>query len=317
VAIDQKEKTEKEDHHGDAAPSSPTLIAPVPPVAIAPVAPVATDATQATSPTVVESKGDSKSKKEDEKAAKAEQKRLAKEEKRKSRSLKKPLALDLKKRVAKEDHQPATAPLDGQHTAAEASNPQSAPVKERSHSFSGRRDSSPHLDGEPRSPTHRIKNWFSSHFSRPRTKSSASATAAEGTSLRPGSNGEVAVAEGESGRGFIGGAALRRREGSSESEDSSLRDVAFASVSRDTNRRQLGLPTTVATTQPEREPSPSRSVSSVSSVSSVEEDGDRFVEASEGVGRPLTPPPPRKDLATIGRLSVSPGRGSRFSEIID
>lgn len=300
-----KERVAEEDKHDEAEPSTQTaaLIAPIPPVAVAPVqgtepiAPVAAEA----SPAEVE---ESKAKAEDEKASKPE-------ERRRSKFLKKPLALDLRKRV-KDDQQPppATAPLE-RREPVECPTPQTAMAKERSQSFSGRRESdSPPLEDEPRSGTSKIKNWFSSHFSRPRTKSTASAPGAGEKSTSPDT-----TAAGE-GRGFIGGAALRRRTDSSGSSSaSSLRDVALASVSQDNTRNEQGLPSSTAPV--ERETSPARSVSSLSGTSEEREGADSFQEAREDVVRSITPPPAPRDPASFSRLSVSPVRGSRFSEVLD
>lgn len=283
----------------------------MPPIAVAPVQgvpPVAPAAAEA-SPAEVE---ESKAKTEEERSAQPE-------ERRRSKFLKKPLALDLRKRHARDDQQPptapATAPLERREEPAGNPTAQAAVAKERSQSFSGRGESSsPPVDDEPRSGASKIRNWLSTRFSRPRTKSSASAPGGEGSSPSP----DTAAAE---ERGFIGGAALRRRtnsSGSSLSSASSLRDVAFANVSRDAARRERGLPSTTAAPA-EREASPARSVSSVSSASS-EEDGDqadRFEEAPEAMARTITPTLAPRDTASFARLSASPARESRFSEVLD
>lgn len=308
LAVDLKERVAEEDHHDEAEPSSAAaVVTPVVPVTLTqveatPIAPAAAEA----SPAEVE---ESKAKMDDTEAKPTERRR--------SKFLKKPLALDLRKRYTKDDDAPATAPLERREPVGSPTT-QAAATKERSQSFSGRRESnSPPLEDEPRSGTTKIKNWFSSRFSRPRTKSTASAPGGEDKGSSPDTNA-AAGGEGDGGRGFIGGAALRRQTDSSNSSASSLRDVALASVGRDTNRQEEQvLPSTTAPAE-QREASPARSVSSVSSSSSEEGvEDETFEEARENVPRTITPPPVPRDPATVARLSVSPGRGSRFSEIID
>jgi hypothetical protein len=140
----------------------------------------------------------------------------------KSKDEKKPLALMLKKRVAKEDREDA------------------------------REDESRAVEDGPRSPSKKgVKTWFKSHFSsRPRTKSSTSdhrPTTATEEQLASSSPSAIGPAEGE--RGFIGGAALREQHSqgqSSVSSDSSLRDVALANVGPDTLREELPSPAVIA-----------------------------------------------------------------------
>lgn len=318
VGPELKERVAEEDHHEDhseesglraeeAQTQTAELIAPVVlPVAVAPVEdtpPVAAEAT----PAEIEA---SKAQKEEEKSTKAAEK----EEKRKSKVLKKPLALDLRRKsAAKVDTPPATAPLERPETAESPTTTTSAVPKNRSQSFSGGKESdSPPLEDEPRSPGNKIKTWFSSRFARPRTKSTSSPTSSDSKPTSP-----------DTAPGFIGGAALRRRtDSTAESAGSaatSVRDVAFASVGRDTAHKAKG-----------REASPARSVSSLSSSGSSSEEeveGEQdvsFVDAREeaaaspiDIARTLTPPARMGDPAVVARLSVSPGRGSRFSEIID
>ncbi|RKU45983.1 hypothetical protein DL546_007051 [Coniochaeta pulveracea] len=136
----------------------------------------------------------------------------------KSKDGKKPLALMLKKRVAKEDHEDA------------------------------REDDSAAVEDGPRSPSKKgVKTWFKSHFSsRPRTKSTTSdhrpttATDEQATTSNPTATGPA-----DDERGFIGGAAFREQHSrgqSSVSSDSSLRDVALANVGPDTLREELPSP---------------------------------------------------------------------------
>ena len=228
---------------------------PIPPVAAAPVegappiVPVAAEA----SPAEVE---ESKAKAEENAATKPEE-TTKPDDRRRSKFLKKPLALDLRKRSVKEDKDapPATAPLERPEPVG---NPviESAITKERSQSFSGGRQasSSSPTDDEPRSGTSKLKNWFSSHFSRPRTKSTASAP--DTNNKAPGANPDANTES-----GFIGGAALRRRTNSSGSSASSMRDVALASVAQVGALKEQGLPATAA-----RDASPARSVSSPVSI---------------------------------------------------
>jgi hypothetical protein len=326
IAADLKEQVAEEDRHDATNPSTETA------ALVAPVLPPATgESTTATAPAAVEA---SPAEVEESKVKGGLDKETKPEEKRKSgtsKFLKKPLALDLRKRqTTKEDQEqpPATAPLERREPVDTTTSTEVA--KERSQSFSGRRGSnSPPLDDESRSGTNKLKSWFSSHFSRPRTKSAASASGAEEKSSSSPDTAAAAATSGEAG--FVGGAALRRRPNSSGSASSSassassLRDVAFASVSPDATRKEQGLPSTTAAAAKEasrsRSPSPARSVSSVSRYSEGDDDDeegkDTFEEAREDLARTITPPPAPRDPASFARSGVSPARGSRFSEVLD
>ena len=159
---------------------------------------------------------------------------------------------------------------------------------------------SPVSDGDPPSPSSRMKNWLKSRFTRPRAKSTNNAT------------DETAP-----GKGFIGGVALAKlREpnasmSSLDQHSASIREVAMAgrgssSVTRDdepadrTTRGRLGFPKT-------------RTEDDAASVSSLSSD-EEFTEARSDLSGRITPPRPIHDPASN---RGSPVRESRFSENLE
>ncbi|KAK1760469.1 hypothetical protein QBC47DRAFT_5988 [Echria macrotheca] len=177
-------------------------------------------------------------------------------------------------------------------------------------------DKGPILDGETgNSPASKVKTWLKTRLARPRSQSN------------PVTDDQPA----ETGKKFIGGAALAKLAGQNHSSSTinersstSMREVALAGRSDVTSDKgprgdERGEGSNVAATSP-RTPSPmaadgdsaSLDSLSVSSLSSV----DRFEEARSTLNEePVTPP--QFVRAVPDKKQASPARGSRFSEILE
>lgn len=225
-----------------------------------------------------------KAKKAEEKAARAEEKRLAKEAERKSKAANAAPASDAAATTAAADvvdesssnsedeefhdaprsrEQPTTSPLETNTSAAE--NEQTRGSE------------------SPISPTSKVKGWIKNRFSR-------------GKSVGEKDNERHS----EKRKSFIGGAALRGSDGnhsttSFENRPSSMRDVALAGRSKDTEADDQDI-------------HDSRGVSPVSTLE------DRVTSDTRDVA--ITPPPVIEDPAK-SRNSQSPTRDSRFRENLD
>ncbi|EEY18074.1 conserved hypothetical protein [Verticillium alfalfae VaMs.102] len=212
-------------------------------------------------------KAEQKAQKDAEHAIKAEEKRQAKEEKRKS------------KLTQKQAENPSTAhdatndtDSDENEDMAEVHPQPMVDTDTANHSNEAR---SPKEAG---SPTHKVKSWLKSRFTRPRGKSSADV-------------------EGQP-KGFVGGAALHRGLNDSttslDNRANSMRDVALAGKGRGRSE--------TATTR-DSEP-----------ISVVSSDDEGFKDARDDLERTITPPTKIRDPNE--EANGSPTRDSRFREVL-
>ncbi|KAF6827425.1 hypothetical protein CPLU01_09101 [Colletotrichum plurivorum] len=224
-----------------------------------------------------------KAKKEEEKAARAGEKRL-------SSKSKLPEATREGTAATAED-EPASADDIDDPTRRGSQHQPTISTQRDVHSGSD----NPRSPSESGSPTHKVKEWFKSRFSRPRGRSAA---------------GESPPEE----RGFIGGVALTRLANESatslDARSTSMREVAIAGKSGDRSRSGARTP---------RSPyeyfgSSARDSKNVSPVSSDDE-SEHFVEARDDLEGPISPPAPIRDPST--QKSSSPTRDSRFREIME
>ncbi|KAL0944082.1 uncharacterized protein CTRU02_201969 [Colletotrichum truncatum] len=148
---------------------------------------------------------------------------------------------------------------------------------------------------ESGSPTHKVKEWLKSRFSRPRGRSAA---------------GENPPEE----RGFIGGVALTRLANESatslDARSASMREVAFAGKSN-TNHGRDASRSPVTHEEIGDRILDSKNVSPVS----TDDESDRFEEARDDLEGPISPPVPIRDPST--HKSSSPNRDSRFREMME
>ncbi|KAF6845407.1 hypothetical protein CMUS01_00178 [Colletotrichum musicola] len=227
-----------------------------------------------------------KAKKEEEKAARAGEKRLS-----------------IKSKVPEATHEGTAATAEDEPAAADDVDEPTTSRRGSQHqpTISTQRDvhsgsDNPRSPSESGSPTHKVKEWFKSRFSRPRGRSAA---------------GESPPEE----RGFIGGVALTRLANESatslDARSTSMREVAIAGKSGG-DRSRSGARTP-------RSPyeyfgSSARDSKNVSPVSSDDE-SEHFVEARDDLEGPISPPAPIRDPST--QKSSSPTRDSRFREIME
>lgn len=237
-----------------------------------------------------ELKQEEKNRKEEEKAAKAEQKRIAKEEKHKSK-----------------DKDVDTAPVATDAAVESPSEP--SPVVEKAAVLVPRpvtpqqrtntKDSDDKSSDLPEeaaaSPSHKVRNWLKSRFSRPRAKSSS-------------------VDESANKQGFIGGAALTglHADGtgsmtSLEQRSASMREVAMA------GKQPAERTSYFAKDEPGESSKTAEERGRDAEVSSLSSDDETFDDANDT----FSPPKAIKDPATSRRSSGSPSRDSRFREIIE
>ncbi|RYP24523.1 hypothetical protein DL765_000543 [Monosporascus sp. GIB2] len=225
-----------------------------------------------------EEKQEAKAKREEEKAAKAELKRLSKSEKHHP-SPDEP-----------QGHEEEEQQAVGETVVTESSNQPASIPRPASPTSASPNHQDEEVDEAPKTPRgEKVKSWFKSHFSRP-SKSSDEDT--------------------PDNKGFVGGAALtgtERNNNSSTSLDSrsgSIRAIAMAG--RDQSRGRT----------PVRDGSPAPATAgNEADVSPMSDsgDGEHFTEALEPPLPPLTPP---KTIPNNATKSESPGRGSRFREIM-
>lgn len=215
-------------------------------------------------------KAEQKAQKDAEHAIKAEEKRQAKEEKRKSKLTQK----QAENPSAAHDAHDATNDTDSDENEdmAEVHPQPMVDTDTANHSNEAR---SPKEAG---SPTHKVKSWLKSRFTRPRGKSSADA-------------------EGQP-KGFVGGAALHRGLNDSttslDNRANSMRDVALAGKGRGRSE--------TATTR-DSEP-----------ISVVSSDDEGFKDARDDLERTITPPTKIRDPNE--EANGSPTRDSRFREVL-
>ncbi|KAK1655673.1 hypothetical protein BDP81DRAFT_8034 [Colletotrichum phormii] len=139
----------------------------------------------------------------------------------------------------------------------------------------------PRSPSDSGSPTNKMKSWLKSRFGRPRGRSAAGESAEE--------------------RGFIGGVALTRLANESatslgDARSASMREVAIAGKGSETTSRSVGQE------------------GDVSPVSSDAE-SEHFVEASDDLEGPVSPPAAIRDPNT--HKTHSPTRDSRFRENLE
>ncbi|TEA19071.1 Uncharacterized protein C8034_v009981 [Colletotrichum sidae] len=154
----------------------------------------------------------------------------------------------------------------------------------------------PKSPSESGSPTHKMKEWLKSRFSRPRGRSSAGDTPPEE-------------------RGFVGGVALTRLANESatslDGRSASMREIAIAGKSG--NKSEGDSPRSPMARQDFGvRGKDSKDVNPVTS----DDESEQFVEASDDLSRgPLSPPPPIREPYT--QHSGSPTRDSRFREMME
>lgn len=148
---------------------------------------------------------------------------------------------------------------------------------------------------ESGSPTHKMKEWLKSRFSRPRGRSAA---------------GETSPEE----RGFIGGVALTRIANESstslDARSASMREVAIAGTSGTRSRAETSTSLPAGRGDFGGRALDSKNVSPVTS----DDESETFVLARDDLEDPVSPPPTGKISASL--KSTSPTRDSRFREII-
>ena len=146
------------------------------------------------------------------------------------------------------------------------------------------------------SPSHKVRNWLKSRFSRPRAKSSS-------------------VGEEGDKKGFIGGAALTNLHAdgtgsmtSLEQRSASIREVALAG-------KQPAEPSSswFAKDEPGESSKTAEKRGRDDEVSSLSSDDEAFDDAKDS----FSPPRVIKDPAVSRRSSGSPSRDSRFREIME
>ncbi|RYP88490.1 hypothetical protein DL770_004654 [Monosporascus sp. CRB-9-2] len=224
-----------------------------------------------------EEKQEAKAKKEEEKAAKAELKRLTKPEKHHP-------SPDEPQGHEEEPH------AVGETVVAESSNKPVTIPRPASPAAASRNRQDEEADEASKTPRgEKVKSWFKSHFSRP-SKSSDE--------------------ENPDNKGFVGGAALTDMERDNNSSVSlgdrsgSIRAIAMAG--RDQSRGRTSV----------RDGSPAPATAgNEADLSPMSDSGDDeyFTEAVESPLSPLTPP---RTIPNISTKSESPGRDSRFREIM-
>ncbi|KAM0335732.1 hypothetical protein ACHAQA_000782 [Verticillium albo-atrum] len=212
-------------------------------------------------------KAEQKAQKDAEHAIKNEEKRQAKEERRKSK---------LAQKQAENPGAVHDAADDTDSDENEAmTNVHPQPIIDTDTAKHSDEARSPREAG---SPTHKVKTWLKSRFSRPRGKSSAGAE--------------------DQSKGFVGGAALHRGLNDSttslDNRANSMRDVALAGKGRGRSE--------TATTR-DSEP-----------VSTVSTDDDGFRDARDDLERTITPPVRIRDPNE--EANGSPTRDSKFREVL-
>ncbi|KAI8234325.1 hypothetical protein K4K55_004782 [Colletotrichum sp. SAR 10_96] len=225
-------------------------------------------------------KMDSKAKKEEEKAARAGEKRLSSSEKRRSKQPEVPTEDSLE--AGETSQQYETSDADARPKSSRASHTKPTINTQKDVPSGSDTARSPSESG---SPTHKMKEWLKSRFSRPRGRSAA---------------GENPPEE----RGFIGGVALTRLANESatslDGRSGSMREVAIAGKS---GSKSVG--------ESPRSPMGHDDVSPITS----DDESERFVEARNDLKGPISPPPTLKDPSK--HKSSSPTRDSRFREMME
>ncbi|RYP77077.1 hypothetical protein DL771_001367 [Monosporascus sp. 5C6A] len=224
-----------------------------------------------------EEKQEAKAKKEEEKATKAELKRLTKSEKHHPSP------------DESQGHEEEPQAV-GETMATESSNQPVSIPRPATPAAASRNRQDAEVDEAPKTPRGgKMKSWFKSHFSKP--------------SKSPDE-------ENPDNEGFVGGAALtgmERNNNSSTSLDNrsgSIRAIAMAG--RDQSRGR----TSVRDGSPA--PATAGNEADVSPMSGSGDDED-FAEAPESPFSPLTSP---RTIPNISAKSESPGRDSRFREMM-
>ncbi|KAG7125550.1 Eisosome protein 1 like [Verticillium longisporum] len=221
-------------------------------------------------------KAEQKAQKDAEHAIKAEEKRQAKEEKRKSKLTQK------QAEIPSAAHDAKTAAHDAHDATNDTDSDENEDMAEVHPQPMVDTDTANHSEArspkEAGSPTHKVKSWLKSRFTRPRGKSSADA-------------------EGQP-KGFVGGAALHRGLNDSttslDNRANSMRDVALAGKGRGRSE--------TATTR-DSEP-----------ISVVSSDDEGFKDARDDLERTITPPTKIRDPNE--EANGSPTRDSRFREVL-
>ncbi|KAM0286026.1 hypothetical protein ACHAQH_001216 [Verticillium albo-atrum] len=212
-------------------------------------------------------KAEHKAQRDAEHAIKAEEKRQAKEERRKSKLAQKQIE------NPSADHDAADDTDSDENEGMAEVHPQ--PIVDTDHASHSNEARGPKEAG---SPTHKVKSWLKSRFSRPRGKSSSGAE--------------------DQSKGFVGGAALHRGLNDSttslDNRANSMRDVALAGKGRGRSE---------TTNTRDSEP-----------VSVVSSEDEGFKDARADLERTITPPIRIRDPNE--EANGSPTRDSRFREVL-